>query len=118
MLTHQRRSELRARISVGREPEIGEGAISVPVDDDLRHFAAADFVQLRSLRTHPPEIHPARPPSPTQSAKYEDALGVQLEYRAARRRQPCSAVCDPSCRKTRRPERPQYFDRTFAHEGE
>src|SRR5262249_34365132 len=61
-----------------REPEVGEGAVAVPVKDDLDDVAVADAEQARSMLTQRACIHTACPTAGAKGGEHEHALAIDL----------------------------------------
>src|SRR5262249_36148509 len=65
-------------ITLPSEPEVGEGAVAVPVDDEADDLAVADSEYSGSLRLHLREIHSARFAAAQEAVEAEHARIVKL----------------------------------------
>src|ERR1700736_3509378 len=73
------RKRLRVRgVALRSETEVGERALALPVEEELRHRAVADVEHVGSFRVDLPDVHAARLAAPAVVDEHEDTLAVHL----------------------------------------
>src|SRR5262249_54595733 len=70
------------------QPQVGEGASAVEVDEDARYLAVADVEHTSCLGLNPGEIEPTRLAAPQDHEKAGYALAVKLTALSTRRVEP------------------------------